>query len=187
VTCSISSSAAPGPQKSRATRRLTSSAPALLSADGRQRLDERPVGDHRVVLDRLGQLEHLEQVEGARGEDGQATGALGVPAAVTELPLEALEVGTQRRLRAVAEPVVVAHPAGCSVQARAHLGAAGRRGREFARIEVDEERKDLCVASADHREAAQALGSDVVGLHAATLPRGAPSSRAGHTSQAVLR
>ena len=80
--CSISSSAAPGPQNSRATRRLTSSAHQRSgSADGRQRLDEGRVGEHRVVFDGLRQLEDLEQVERARGEDRQAVRALGVQAA----------------------------------------------------------------------------------------------------------
>ena len=78
-------------------------APALGRADGRQRLDEGGVGDHRVVVDGLGELEDLEEVGGARGEDGQAVGALGVQAAAAELGLDALEVGAQRRARGVAE------------------------------------------------------------------------------------
>ena len=145
------------------------------------------VGEHGVVFDGLRQLEDLEQLEGARGEDRQAVRALGVQAAGAELGLEALEVGAQRRLRGVAETVLVAHPARRSIEQRAHLGAARRGGRELARIEVDEQRQHLGVARADPREATQALGGDVVGLHAPKLLLRARDSPAAHTRKVVVR
>ena len=141
-------------------------APALGRPDGRKRLDEGRVGDHRLVLDGLGELEDLEEVGGARGEDGQPVGALGVEAAAAELGLHALEVGAQRGALGVRQRPVLADQAAGAVQQRTHLGAACRGGRELARIEVEEEREDLALAGADARELAEALAGDVVGLHA---------------------
>ena len=164
-------------------------APALGGPDGRQRLDERGVGDHRVVVDGLGEPEDLEEVGGAGGEDRQAVGAPGVQAAAAELGLHALEVGAQRRARRAwpsASSSRIRRAARSSTERTSVLRAGG--GRELARVEVEEEREHLGLAGADAREAAQALVGDVVGLHGATLPRwrGAVSRRCQRARSSAL-
>jgi hypothetical protein len=138
----------------------------LRRPDGRQRLDERTVGDHGLVVDRLGELEDLEQVERAGGEDGQTMGPLGVRAAVGELVLHALEVGAQRYTGVVVQRLVLAYEARGAIEDRAHFGATrGRRG-ELARVEIEEERDDLALAGARSGQPPKAFARDVIGLHA---------------------
>jgi hypothetical protein len=158
-------------------------APLARLADGRQRGEVRAVGDDRLVVDRLGEAQHLEEAGGAAGEDRHAVRALR-PGAVAELCGDALEIALQGLLLLVRELLgLLAHEAPGAVEQRADLGAAGRRRRELARVEVEEEGEDLRAADVDFGEPAQAIPGDVVGLHESDTTPAAHRVRRGRAPQ----
>jgi hypothetical protein len=116
------------------------------------------------VVDRLGELEDLEQAGGRAAEHRQPTRALGLEA-VAQLAAQAIEVGLQRLALGVVEALVLLGQPRRPVQQRAHLGAPRGRRRELARIQVHEEREHLRAAGARLGQPAQALAGDVVSLH----------------------
>src|SRR5919107_1942609 len=73
--------------------------------------------------------------------------------------------GPPQNSRAVRRLTMIAHEAARPVDDRAHLGLAGRRRGELARVEVDEEGEHLRVARARFGQPPQAVAGDVVGLH----------------------